>query len=854
MSFIAADNILLPELIIYIISVAELPSDRGKKLILKAKICLTFIILAFLSEALYSQDKIPVYKNFGEYFREWVLIGSFSPDSLDHDFLTGFGGEKKFYSFTGTEISDLQLPDTSHIYYKSGDTPVNLIKAFGSKENATAYAFCYIYSDSVSRKHFYIGSDDRAKVWINGSEVFENREYRSLFLDENHFEINLNKGLNTCLIKITQGTGDWAFSLRTGVPNEKPEIPDFYIFTDKLEQGTGFPDQSWKFRNGDNREWADPGFDDYSWAAINSILPETDWRMEKVADTCWFRVHFAVEDAILNKPLAISLFYAGKGEVFLNGEKILRFGFDEDYDYTKFKTINLSKKRGNVLSVRYFPLNTSKYFDAGFGAGFYLDLKKGDHLAHDLLDKERSLTGYQMFFTSLTIAIGVLHLIIFFFFPGLRQNLYFSLFLFSYAATIYFDYSAELVSFMGDYLTYLRLHRLSNILFFVLLLRFAYALFYDRLLYIFWVLLSLILLLGLPVVLKPLEYWDIFGIANLAIQIEIIRIVILAIYRKKEGAKLIGLAFFIFYFFGSFDAMMDMGIIAPFREMQNPYAFGSIGFFLAMSVYLSRNFARTSKRLADEQLKKELLEAENRRQSKELEEARRLQLSMIPENPPEIPGLEIAAYINTATEVGGDYYDFHLDEDGSLTIAIGDATGHGMHAGIMVSAAKSMFRTLAGINSPREFLLKGTKAIKAMNLKQMYMAMTIARIENNVVKISSAGMPFPLIYRKSSGILEEFILKGMPLGAFDKFPYEEKESELLPGDILLLMSDGLPELFNKKKEMFGAEKIKRFVAESSAENPESIINILMDEAKNWLNEKAQDDDITLLVIKFMKDL
>ncbi len=83
--------------------------------------------------------------------------------------------EEKKSSFTGTEISDLQLPDTSHIYDKSGDTPVNLIKALGKNENASAYAFCHIFSDSASRKHFYIGSDDRAKVWINGSKVFENR-------------------------------------------------------------------------------------------------------------------------------------------------------------------------------------------------------------------------------------------------------------------------------------------------------------------------------------------------------------------------------------------------------------------------------------------------------------------------------------------------------------------------------------------------------------------------------------------------------------------------------------------------------------------------------------------------------
>ncbi|MEJ7700687.1 MAG: hypothetical protein WKF71_13720 [Pyrinomonadaceae bacterium] len=75
------------------------------------------------------------------------------------------------------------------------------------------------------------------------------------------------------------------------------------------------------------------------------------------------------------------------------------------------------------------------------------------------------------------------------------------------------------------------------------------------------------------------------------------------------------------------------------------------------------------------------LHAENERRAKELEEARQLQLSMLPKKLPQIPNLEIAAYMKPATEVGGDYYDFHVGADGTLTVAVGDATGHGLKAG-----------------------------------------------------------------------------------------------------------------------------------------------------------------------------
>ena len=88
---------------------------------------------------------------------------------------------------------------------------------------------------------------------------------------------------------------------------------------------------------------------------------------------------------------------------------------------------------------------------------------------------------------------------------------------------------------------------------------------------------------------------------------------------------------------------------------------------------------------------KKLLQLENERKTKELEEARQLQLSMLPKELPKLPNLDIAVYMKTATEVGGDYYDFIVGLDGTLIVAIGDATGHGMKAGTIVSMVKALF-------------------------------------------------------------------------------------------------------------------------------------------------------------------
>src|SRR5262245_9957749 len=147
----------------------------------------------------------------------------------------------------------------------------------------------------------------------------------------------------------------------------------------------------------------------------------------------------------------------------------------------------------------------------------------------------------------------------------------------------------------------------------------------------------------------------------------------------------------------------------------------------AVSIFLARRFARTSldledqlvqiKQLSAAALEHEKVKAENERRAKELEEARQLQLSMLPKKLPQLPHLEIAAYMKTATEVGGDYYDFHLGEDGTLTVAVGDATGHGLKAGTMVTAVKSLFDTLACHPDIPHIFERLSRTLKRMNLR-----------------------------------------------------------------------------------------------------------------------------------------
>ncbi|MEJ2103161.1 MAG: SpoIIE family protein phosphatase [Ignavibacteriaceae bacterium] len=261
------------------------------------------------------------------------------------------------------------------------------------------------------------------------------------------------------------------------------------------------------------------------------------------------------------------------------------------------------------------------------------------------------------------------------------------------------------------------------------------------------------------------------------------------------------------------------------------------------------NKERNAAAIKEANLRAQLAETENERKTKELEEARQLQLSMLPKVLPQLPHLDIAVYMKTATEVGGDYYDFNVSLDGTLTVVLGDATGHGMRAGTMVTSAKSLFNSYAA-NPDILFTFKEmTRCIKQMQFQSLAMCMTMLKIQNNRLLMSSAGMPPVYLFRNKHQIIEEYLIEGMPLGTMDNFPYELKGIELYSGDTILLMSDGFPELNNQHNEMFGYRRARNSFEEVAEKEADKIIEYLKNEGNRWTDNKDPDDDVTFVVIK-----
>lgn len=247
--------------------------------------------------------------------------------------------------------------------------------------------------------------------------------------------------------------------------------------------------------------------------------------------------------------------------------------------------------------------------------------------------------------------------------------------------------------------------------------------------------------------------------------------------------------------------------------------------------------------------KKEELETEYRRKSRELEAARKMQMNMLPNHMPLMKNYEFSFFMKPASEVGGDYYDYQLNGEGSLTFGVGDATGHGMQAGVIVTAIKLLFSEHAGNADIVDFLRKASRSISLMGFRKLYMAFAIGRLREDVLELAGAGIPPALIYRSSTKTVEKIPLKGMPLGSRHDFPYRKTVTRLDPGDVLMVMTDGFPELFNHAGESIGYSAVVSLFMGAATAHPQDIIDRLYQKSEAWLSGKEQSDDITFFVIK-----
>ena len=642
--------------------------------------------------------------------------------------------------------------------------------------------------------------------------------------------------------------------------------------------------EGWQYKIGDDTSWADPRLDDTDWKTINPQLNKKDFEKLNWTGNIWFRNHIFIDSTLWNNVFGLNFTCSGAAEIYLNGKLLYKYGkvglskgTEENVLDRNPRHILFDKKEGQLLAVRYSNHSAEKMISYGIPAGFTAVLGDLEVFIYSRITNVRDLSVQQIAFTFFVIAFAVMHFLLFIFYPKAKENLFYSISMFSFATVIYTGIQNNFVDSVLTAIDVSTVNSISvqmSILFGLLT---VYASSYAKMpkQYIFFIIMSAAFLI--QTIFSPHFGGDITNYAfytfSIILTLEIFRVVVRSIKRTESRGWgwIIGFGFIVAIAFIAYQVLIITSIVTqPLFGIYIVYYYGIAFLAITVSINLSKKVSDTNKNLEkqlsqvkelsqktieqerkarEEELARKLLEADNERKTLELEEARNLQLSMLPKYVPKVPGFDIAVYMKTATEVGGDYYDFKYNQNGTLLIAVGDATGHGMKAGTMVATVKGLFTAESIDADIAKFLTKSKSIIRNMQLGNLYMTMMIAKIEGEKVTLTSAGMPPALIYRYNSKEVEEIKLKALPLGGTSDFEYSKTGTLIANGDSLLLMSDGFPELFNKQKEILEYDRAKEIfnsIAESSASE---TINLLQKEADRWRGEAKQEDDITFVVVK-----
>jgi serine phosphatase RsbU (regulator of sigma subunit) len=255
-----------------------------------------------------------------------------------------------------------------------------------------------------------------------------------------------------------------------------------------------------------------------------------------------------------------------------------------------------------------------------------------------------------------------------------------------------------------------------------------------------------------------------------------------------------------------------------------------------------------SELLRTQRLEQEI--SERARIEQELRVARHIQQASLPKEVPELEGWQITPFYQPAREVGGDFYDFHPLSEGRLGLIVGDATGKGVPAALVMSTTCGMLRLAArNYSSPGEMLERVNEALFPYTPSNMFVTCFYAILnpKSGHLIYANAGHDLPYL-RLRNGEAKELRARGMPLGLMPGMGYEEKEIALRAGEAALFYSDGLVEAHDPKGEMFGFPKLRGLVAEHGEE--QSLENFLVEELYSFVGKGwEQEDDITLLTLR-----
>jgi len=637
--------------------------------------------------------------------------------------------------------------------------------------------------------------------------------------------------------------------------------------------------QGWRYHSGDDLAWAGLETDDSAWPVVSSRFLEPDELPGGWQGIGWFRLRLQLDPEVGVARLGLHVNQAGASEVYLDGVLVARFGSvgvgpGEEIPVFPRHLASFDAAPGveHVIAVRY---SNSSGHEVGHEIlrptqGFALTLRPTEGLSEMYIYMVRQNTATLFATFGIFTALALVHLLLFALSPQLRDHLFFA----GFAAAVAASLLARSVNLASPEL--------------------ASVLFYFKVGSTFTVAWAVVgILLELRILRRPAgaRHWVLCAVA-VAVLVELwswstlrepvllkaclvvaaaemLWLAVQAVASSRPESWVVGAGFSLLAVGVGSDILDDL-LRVEVINTELPYYLGLMAGAVSLSLYLSRGFARTNSRLeskleevhlltartieqerraAREETERLVLAADIQRKTEELERARDLQLGMLPRTRPQHPEFDVAFRMLTASEVGGDYYDFKEGDDGRLTVVVGDATGHGLHAGMVVAVAKSLFRT-CDHDEPLQSVLKRIAAgLESFHQRLAGMAVVLLRLDRGRCRFVSAGMPPLLVWRESSGDVEELLVPAVPLATMAHPDYAEHRITLQPGDTILATSDGLAEIVDREGEPFGYDRIcARFRAVADQE-VEAVVDTLLDDAATHLAGREPQDDITVVVLK-----
>jgi len=256
------------------------------------------------------------------------------------------------------------------------------------------------------------------------------------------------------------------------------------------------------------------------------------------------------------------------------------------------------------------------------------------------------------------------------------------------------------------------------------------------------------------------------------------------------------------------------------------------------------------------QLERELALA-NERMSTELNFARDIQISMLPLIFPAFPDrreVSVHATLESAREVGGDFYDFYFLDDDHLAFIVGDVSGKGAPGALMMAVSKTLIKSRSADDSETASILTHVNdELSQDNVSSMFVTafLGILNVKTGELVYTNAGHNPPYIRRKDGSIQKIDAFHGPVIGAMPGMPYGQDRDKLNEGDVILVYSDGVTEAFNEKEELFSEERLEALLQSESLDSDASIIAGVREVLGEFVGRAEQSDDITMLAVQFL---